>query len=243
MSQQTYPPLNTLKPVDNEIWIVDGDLIRFGPPGFRFSFPTRMTIIRVGTALFIHSPTELTAGLKAEIDRIGAPTWLIGPNRLHYWWIPDWRAAYPSARVYLAPRIKEQAGPRIDFRADELTENAGYPWASAIATLAVPGSYMTEFVFFHHATRTLVLTDLIENFEPRKLGPFERWLTRIGGVRDPDGKMPLDMRLTFFRRKAQLRSAVETMIAWQPDRIVLAHGRWYTTGGVNELRRAFRWLL
>jgi hypothetical protein len=243
MSQQTYPPLNTLKPVDNEIWIVDGGLIRFGPPGLRFPFPTRMTIIRVGTTLFIHSPTELTAGIRAEIDRIGAPAWIIGPNRLHYWWIPDWRAAYPNARVYLAPRIREQAGRRIDFpTADKLTD-ARQPWAGAIATLAVPGSYMIEFVFFHYATRTLVLTDLIENFEPGKLGLFERWLTWLGGVQDPDGKTPRDLRVTFSRRRTQLRNAVETMIAWQPDRIILAHGRWYPTGGVKELRRAFRWLL
>ena len=29
---------------------------------------------------------------------------------------------------------------------------------------------MTEVEFFHHPTRTLVLTDFIENFEPSKLG-------------------------------------------------------------------------
>lgn len=49
--------------------------------------------------------------------------------------------------------------------------------------------------------------------------------------------------MTFLRNKSELRKAVETMIAWQPQRIILAHGRWYTTDGVTELRRAFRWLL
>lgn len=243
MSQQTYPPLNTLKPVDNDIWIVDGDVIRFGPPGLRFPFPTRMTIIRVGQILFVHSPTELTPRLAAEIDHLGAPGWIIGPNRLHYWWIADWRKAYPHSRIYLAPRIREQAGKKITFQADVLSESVVRPWDSAIATLAVPGSYMTEFVFFHRTTRTLVLTDLIENFEPQKLGLIGRWMTRLGGVQDPDGKTPRDLRMTFLRNKSELRKAVETMIAWQPQRIILAHGRWYTTDGVTELRRAFRWLL
>jgi hypothetical protein len=49
------------------------------------------------------------------------------------------------------------------------------------------------------------------------------------------------MRLTF--RKAELRAAVEQMIAWEPERIVIAHGRCYDRDGAAELRRAFRWLL
>jgi hypothetical protein len=32
-------------------------------------------------------------------------------------------------------------------------------------------------------------------------------------------------------------------VAWQPERIILAHGRWYEKDGTEELRRAFRWLL
>jgi hypothetical protein len=102
---------------------------------------------------------------------------------------------------------------------------------------------MTEVEFFHHASRTLVLTDFIENFEPDKLGAWwMRWLTRLGGVQDPDGRMPRDMRLTYSGQKPQLKAAVEQMIGWNPERIILAHGRWYPSNGAAELRRAFRWL-
>lgn len=103
---------------------------------------------------------------------------------------------------------------------------------------------MTEVVFFHRHSRTLILTDLIENFEPSKLsGWLERALTWLGGVQDPDGQMPRDMRLTYRRQKASLRAAVEKLISWNPERIVLAHGRWYDHDGTAELQRAFRWLL
>jgi hypothetical protein len=33
------------------------------------------------------------------------------------------------------------------------------------------------------------------------------------------------------------------MIGWNPERIVIAHGRWFETDGTAELRRAFGWLL
>ncbi len=56
--------------------------------------------------------------------------------------------------------------------------------------------------------------------------------------------MPRDLRATFAKqKKPAFRAAIETMIAWKPERIILAHGRWYDRDGANELRRAFRWLL
>lgn len=101
---------------------------------------------------------------------------------------------------------------------------------------------MTEAVFFHLKSRTLLLTDLIENFETERIGsPLMRFLTWIGGVRDPDGSTPRDMRLTFRRDKAALKAAVTCMIGWDPERIILAHGRWYDRNGRAELERAFRW--
>jgi hypothetical protein len=241
----TYPPLNTLKPVADEIWIIDGPLIRFGAAGLKMPFPTRATIIRLeGGDLFIHSPTPLDAGLMAEVDRIGRPRWVIGPNRLHYWWIPDWHAAYPDAEVYLAPKTEDQAGARLNFDYRLLDRQTGYPWDRQIKTLPITGAYMTEVAFLHTPSRTLVLTDLIENFEPKKTGTLlMRFLIWAGGVRDPDGCTPRDMRLTYLRSKAEVKAAVETMVDWDPERIILAHGRWYDRNGGAELRRAFRWIL
>lgn len=241
-NEASYPPLNHLKPVADNVWTVDGPLIRFGPAGFKMPFPTRMTIIRLGDGgLFVHSPTALPDALKGEVESIGAVRFIVGPNRLHYSWIADWRAAFPKAEIWLAPRIREQAGERIAFPTHDLEGSSGYPWDSEIATLLVAGRYMSEVVFFHRLSRTLVLTDLIENFEPQKLSFLQRLLTWVGAAQDPHGSMPRDMRLNYARDV--LRVAVETMIGWNPERITLAHGRWYERDGAAELRRAFSWLL
>lgn len=240
--QNTYPPLNTLKQICDDVWIVDGPSIPFGPPFARMDFPTRMTIIRLAAGLFIHSPTKLTDSLMAEVAYIGEPRWIIGPNKIHYWWIPDWREAFPGALVYLASGIQERSKGRIDFEHSPLDAATGYPWDADIATLPITGDFMTEVEFFHRLSRTLILTDFIENFEPRKLSLWMRILTKFGGVSDPDGQMPRDMRWTFRRQKPELRRAVEQMIAWSPERVILAHGRWYAEDGEAELRRAFRWL-
>jgi hypothetical protein len=94
-----------------------------------------MTILRVSKDdLFIHSPTPLLEGLKSEIELVGQPRWIISPNRLHYWWIPEWKRGYPRAEIYLAPRSKEQAGNRINFDTLRLDKERGYPWDAEIVT-------------------------------------------------------------------------------------------------------------
>jgi len=204
-----------------------------------------MTILRLGSQdLFVHSPTHPTPELLVQLESIGTPKWLVGPNRIHYWWLADWERAFPDAAVYLAPGIEMQAGARLPSSHCVLNRRDGYPWDNRLETLPVVGDFMTEVVFFDRESRTLVLTDLIENFESPKLGSFlMRWLTRLGGVQDPHGSMPRDLRLTFRRHRAQLKAAIETLIAWAPERVILAHGRWYDRDAVAELRRAFAWLL
>ena len=98
-------------------------------------------------------------------------------------------------------------------------------------------------MFFHDATRTLVITDLIQNYEREKIAsPFFRFMSGLSGAVDPDGRMPIDLRATFVKHRKQLAEAVRTMISWQPQRIIIAHGRWYEENAVAELKRAFRWL-
>jgi len=57
--------------------------------------------------------------------------------------------------------------------------------------------------------------------------------------------MPRDMRLLFALQpnRNALKLAVEKMIGWDPERVILAHGHWYDTEGAVELKRAFRWLI
>jgi hypothetical protein len=116
-------------------------------------------------------------------------------------------------------------------------------WAGEIEHLLVTGSAMNEAVFFHQPSRTLILTDLIENFEPHRVrNPLHRLLIRLSGAMDPDGKAPKDMLLTFRGHRDELRAVVRTMISWAPERVLFAHGRWYDRNGTAELKRAFRWL-
>lgn len=237
-----YEPLNTLKPVDEGLWVIDGPAIRF----YGMPFSTRACVVRLANGdIWVHSPTWLSDGLRDEVAALGPVAHLVAPNWIHYAYVPEWQAAFPDALAWAAPGVAKRAakkGMAIRFDAD-LGERAEAPWAGEIEQMIVEGSPIhREVVFFHVASKTLILTDLIENFEAHKLPWWMRLLTRVAGIADPDGKMPPDMKASFAGHRDQLRAAVERMIAWGPERVILAHGRWYERDGVAELKRAFRFL-
>jgi hypothetical protein len=238
-----YEPLDTLKPVAPDIWLIDGPMIRF----YGMPFSTRATIVRLNSGvLWVHSPTKLSDALWAELEALGPVAHLIAPNWIHYAYVSEWQAAFPAAVSWAAPGVAKRAESRgMQMRFDhDLGAQADAPWQGQIEQMIVEGSPVhREAVFFHNASKTLILTDLIENFEPAKMAWWMRPIVRLAGIADPDGKMPPDMRASFRAHRDLLRAAVEQMIDWAPERVILAHGRWYQSGGVAELRRAFRFIL
>lgn len=241
-----YEPINTLKPVGEDLWIVDGPIVRMSYFGGSMPFTTRMVVVRLRSGeLLLWSPTELEDELRAQLEDLGPVRHLVSPNRIHYAHIAAWKQAYPEATAWASPGVRERAASqRIDVSFDaDLGDEPESEWREDLDQLIFRGScFMEEVIFFHRASRTVILADLIENFEPEKVGGAFSLLARLAGAVDPDGKAPLDLRLTFLGRKDRARSSLQRMLAWQPEKVIMAHGRIYERGGAAELRRAFRWL-
>ena len=195
-------------------------------------------------ALLPQSDRDYYKALFAAIDALGPVRHLVSPNKLHYTHIAAWKRRYPDAIAWASPGVRERAASqRIEVAFDADLGDVPEPaWVAELDQLRFRGSrVIEEVVFLHRASGTLILADLIENFEAAKLGTAMRWIARLCGVLDPDGKTPLDMRFTFRDRNAA-RACLQRIMAWQPRRVILAHGRCYLDNGEAELRRAFRWL-
>ncbi|HEX5340240.1 MAG TPA: DUF4336 domain-containing protein [Gammaproteobacteria bacterium] len=242
-SLQLYQPINELKPVANDIWIVDGPEVRMQYWGLRLPFTTRMTIVRLPDGrIWIHSPTELTEELRQAVAALGPVSFIVSPNRLHTSWLATWKAQWPEAVTAGVAREPAWNGTRMNYGID-LSDDRSFPWQVAISQCFVQGSVFSETIFFHAASRTLILTDLVENFELERVrGFWMRLLLRIAGPLDPGGTAPSDMRYTFRKHRAELRAAVGQIRGWAPDRVILSHGRWYQGDGLREMERAFAWV-
>jgi len=67
--------------------------------------------------------------------------------------------------------VRQRARARhidIDFTRD-LDDSAPEEWRGEIDQLLFPGGYFKEFIFFHKASSTLILTDTIINLELEKI--------------------------------------------------------------------------
>lgn len=243
---ELYQPINVLKSVAEDIWLVDGSIVEMSMYGTKIPFPTRMTIVRLSDGkLWCHSPIELTSELKSQVDTLGSVAHLVSPNKIHYAHIAAWKKAYTESTAWASPGVRERAAHQkieVAFDAD-LEDRPSDRWHEDLDQLIFRGSrFMEEVVFFHRKTATLILTDLIENFEPNRVSQPLNWLLKLAGAADPDGKAPLDLRMTFIGNRDRSRIFYQKMLQWHPERVILAHGRWYENNGTAEIRRAFRWL-
>jgi hypothetical protein len=236
-----YEPLYVLKNIAPNVWIADGGWIRF----YGLPFPTRMTVIRLTNGdLWVHSPIADKEGLYESVAKLGPVRHLIAPNWIHYAGVPSWQLRFQEALTWVSPGVVERAASKgVQLHYDRELDNAPpIEWRTEIDQRLADSGYHREVIFFHRLSNTLVLTDLIENFERDKVPWWARPLLMLGGVCDPHGQMPRDMAASFRRHPQHLRDLVDTMLAWNPDRVILAHGRWYPTNGTAELSRAFRWI-
>jgi hypothetical protein len=241
--RSTYPPLDVLKPVAQDVWIVDsGPLWLLGMP-----IPLRMTVIRLANGdLLLHSPTRCSDDLRREIERLGRIRHLVAPNPFHWRFIQQWREGCPDAIVTAARGLSRRyfvrrAGLKID-RA--LTESAPAEWAGELDQAVIPARFLLrEVAFFHRLSRTLVLTDLVVNLESEKIPLLRRPGAWALGVVAPNGRAPLYSRLLYRLNGRQAADAVSRLVAWNPARVIFSHGKWFDADGAAWVRRSLAWLL
>jgi hypothetical protein len=201
---------------------------------------TRMTVMRLADGnLLLHSPVPLDAALRRELDAVGTVRYVVAPNRVHHLYAGDVAESYPGARLWIAPGL-ERKRPDLAYVAI-LGDEAPAEWRGEVDQTFFRGRpYENEVVFFHRASRTLVLCDLAFNFGPRAAAPT-RWLMRLMRSYGRFGPSTLDPLLIRDRRAA--RASLERILDWDFDRVIVAHGDVLERGGREALRRGYAWLL
>ncbi len=236
--QATYPPLDVLKPVADDLWVVDSGPLTIA----RVPLPLRMTVIRVDGGMLLHSPTRYDRDLRDAITALGPIRHLVAPSFAHWTFLREWIAACPDATTWAAPGLRERrqvrrAGLRLD-------RDLGEPAWDGIEQCVIPGGGgFRELALLHRPSRTALLTDLVLNLELEKLPAAARPLGRLLGVVAPDGRAPLYLRAMVRLRRREAASAVSRVLAWEPERVIFAHGRWFERNGAAALRRSLRWLV
>jgi hypothetical protein len=228
-----------LQPFGPDIWLHDGPNV-VGALGFHY--PTRMAVIRLENGdLLVWSPTALAEDLRAAVAALGPVRFIVAPNTLHHSFIAQWCEAWPSARCFAVPQL---AAARPDLRIHgDLTDTPQVEWHQQIDQVVLPPtSIMTEVVFFHRQSGTVLFTDLLQNLPPRWYRGWRAIVARLDLMLRPEPTVPRKFRLAYSDRPA-IRRAIAKVLDWPAEKVLMAHGNPVLQDARAFLRRAFSWLM
>ncbi len=199
------------------------------------SLGRRTTVMRLDDGrLVIHSTAPFSEGDVAEVRSLGEPAFLVEATLFHDTFAAEGRRAFPEI-LYFAPdtsRPWAEGGRNFsDWAVDvarevEIREIEGMPSAK-------------EHLFYHRASGTLVLCDLLFN-----IGPGADFWTRfmMGWVNRAYGRPSVSRlyRSMIRDRDAFRRSMGAVLEQWDFQRVVVGHGTIIETEGKAVLKDALR---
>jgi hypothetical protein len=219
--------------------IADGVWVERAPLRFLgvLELGTRMTILRAGDGLVVHSPIPIDAERKKAIDALGTVRSIVAPNLFHHLYAGPAAELWPEATL-VAPRALRKKSPKLAIRAD--LEDGPLPaWADEIETYVVKGSLVRETLLWHRPSKTLITSDLFENFQAVDHFATRAYL-KLGGVYGKPGWHW--MLRPVYRDKPAARASLAPVFDLPIERIVIGHGEIVTERAVDTARGALAFL-
>lgn len=219
------------------LYTAEGPTVSF----FGFPYPTRMAVTRLSDGdIWIWSPIALTEELADDVQSLGQVRYIVSPNKLHHLFLQEWLDHWPTARLYAPPGLARKK-PALRLYA-ELGDEPSPSWEADIDQVVFRGSFaMAEVTFFHRSSRTAIIGDLIQRFSETDMSGWKEMLMRLGGLTGERGSTPRDWRASFLRH-GPARAALQKVLAWNPERLLIAHGSCAQTGAAKIVASALSWI-
>ncbi|MEM8503543.1 MAG: DUF4336 domain-containing protein [Cyanobacteria bacterium P01_D01_bin.1] len=234
----------TLQQLDRDLWAAEQPLRYMG-----LNIRARMTVVRSllstespQVVLTVVSPIEMTESLRGQLNQLGPVANIIAPNCYHHFFVADFKALYPQATFWAAPglAVKKPELPidkTIDKEKAEFVPGLVSIFFNGLMTLGFDGiEPFNECVFFHAASRTLILTDAAFHLD----SSFP-WLTQLVArvIGSYQRLSPSLLEKIATVDKTPVKQAVQQILDWDFDRVVMAHGSIIETDGKEAFRKGY----
>ncbi len=224
--------MSTLTPITDSMWCATQAI----SPGPGVRMDTRMTVIAVPGRdadeheVIVHSAIDVDDEMAAEIEALGRVAHVVSPNLFHHLFLEKAANRWPDATVWAPEGIEAKSASRVDRR---MTEGELWPGIDVYAILGMPK--FREFVLFHRATNTLLVTDLVFN-KPVGHNVTSRLFFRFFGTY---GKFAVSRLFkTMVKDKASCAASCRKLFDLPMERIVMAHGEVKEEGAAEAFRQA-----
>jgi hypothetical protein len=221
-----------LTPFAEDVW-VEARAVKF----LGVETGTRMTVVRLSDGgLFVHSPVALDDATRRAVDALGEVRAVVAPSLFHHLSVGQWMAAWPGAAFAACPGL-EWKRPDLAFT-EVLGDAPSALWSRDLDQVYFSARRENEVVFFHRKSRTMVCADALLNLSTHA-SPVTRGVARLMGNTAPGAGWPERLMV---RDRRVARRQVDRILAWDIDKIVLAHGALVEGDGRAVVRRAYAWV-
>lgn len=197
------------------------------------SLPVRSVIVRLSKAnVFISPGSQLST---TQLKSAAPITDLVAPNFLHTKGIPVALKEFPQAKVW-GPVGANEKKSDIPWNAELNLQT--WPYQDELVLIPIQGLPATqECIFFHKASKTLILCDLTFNLtHPKGLGA---WLVLHTAGSYKKFAMSRFVKALVKDKKAFLNSLQE-IFKYDFETISVSHGDLIQNNAKEKLRQAFR---
>jgi len=221
-------PLNK---VGDHIWEINDPLQILG-----VEFGHRMTVVKLSSGdLWVHSPVNLNEEIQKEMDTLGSVRYFVAPSTFHDLYWSHYFEAFDEAEFHGVPGM-----PSALHFTHTFSDTIPNEWAEDFDMIGIEGIPMlNEHVFVHKKSKTLILADLIFNFQKRQK-IWERLFLTMNGVHGQTG--PSRLFRACIKDKKAFRESLDRLLVCDFDRVVVGHGHNIETDGKRILENAYSFL-
>lgn len=226
----TYEPYK-LKQIAARIWQSDGNFIQHQG----FVFPVRMFLIQLQNNDFmIVSPIQLDLKLMDEVKftmGIRKLLYIVSGSSTHNLFLEDWVNAFPGVEL-AGPQdlIDKMRKNKQELRFKYVLNNQlKVAWQNELEHVLIEGNkWGTEVLFYHKLSRSMIVTDLIQNHDLNLDHYKNKLFYKLTGIDSQSGGGCRKMYIMGFKwplgdlekAKAKLRLG----LYWDFNKILIMHG-------------------
>jgi hypothetical protein len=211
-----------MRKLSDDLWVHE-DEMRLGPTRLLL----RATFVKLSDGgIWVHSPTPLSPELQKEVAELGDVAYVVAPCNGHNGWLLEWCDAYPDAARYVAKGIPKKVPSLEGYTLLEPGETP--PWDADLLQAVMPSTpFFDESVFLHRKTKSLILTDMVQNHSPDDQSGFGKLMFTLllapMGFRGVGLAPPLKWGFV-IKDKPAFRAFIDTVRQWDFERIIVTHG-------------------
>ena len=202
-----------------------------------------MTVIQLANHdLVVISPIQVNNAMVSQLNEIGTVRHIIAPNLYHYLFAANFKMLYPNATFWAVPGLETK---KTDLAIDQIIpSDANHLWDglesiffNGFRTLGLRGiDSLNECVFFHGASRSLILTDTVVYFDESFPVITQLAARVLGGY---NRLAPALLERIATTEKEKVRGCVEKVLKWDFDRVIMAHGTIVEQDGKTQFKQGY----